>query len=594
MKINKYIPCFVWPVILICCTGYLFLFAAFLLERQEEMQLFIPLFSAFKNELLMPGGICRIAGKAITQYYGNALFASFSNALFICLTGYFCYLLFQRMAKRSYHLFLAFIPVIMLLCVHIQFIYLIDGTLALTLATGLLYLSVLIPKRIPRLIFNLLSLPFCFFCCGELVAIYGLCLTCIHLYLFPVKQKEWILYGLSGFLLAFAGFRRFCLLPLTDGFKPLSYHLSSLQSDSFIYRVWIYFGVLFILLSGLIKIMSLISVANKKRQLTLTAFSIIAVAGSCYFLKPTPAMMLQRMLDQMAWLTRRERWDQLIGMHSAVKQLNTINRNYLNLALAAKGELGERLFHFDQYGPQGILPAWDNTYLMSVLLSDIHYQTGDITTSESYALEALTLSRRGGSPRMLQRLIQINMIRKEWHVAGKYLAILAEMPCYRDWAQQYKNYHESGIRGEQISGFEHKSLPHQDQLLCMLDLQTLWQNPSDTDRFDDQRFNFLGSALLLAREDEEFIKLITTTDASFPEVKWPTHFQEAALLHNIDKELIQRQIDPRIKTNFQQFGQEVNRLRQAGLSPESLQTRFGNTYWYYYYLKGTNHEIQNR
>ena len=104
----------------------------------------------------------------------------------------------------------------------------------------------------------------------------------------------------------------------------------------------------------------------------------------------------------------------------------------------------------------------------------------------------------------------------------------------------------------------------------------------------------MGSACLLAREDEEIIKLITTPDASFPEVKWPTHFQEAALLHNIDKELIQRQIDPRIKTNFQQFGQEVNRLRQAGLSPESLQTRFGNTYWYYYYLKGTNHEIQNR
>ena len=94
------------------------------------------------------------------------------------------------------------------------------------------------------------------------------------------------------------------------------------------------------------------------------------------------------------------------------------------MALAQKEVLGDSLFHFEPKGPQSLLTSWDRTYYTSALLSDIHYHIGDISLSESYAMEGLTLAKRGGSPRMLQRFVDICLIREEWDLATKYLHIL--------------------------------------------------------------------------------------------------------------------------------------------------------------------------
>ena len=88
------------------------------------------------------------------------------------------------------------------------------------------------------------------------------------------------------------------------------------------------------------------------------------------------------------------------------------------MALAQKGALGDRLFRYDQKGPQSLLASWDRTYYMSCLLSDIHYMIGDISLSEGYAMEGLTLAKRGGSPRLLQRLVKISLIRGDFALAG--------------------------------------------------------------------------------------------------------------------------------------------------------------------------------
>ena len=110
-------------------------------------------------------------------------------------------------------------------------------------------------------------------------------------------------------------------------------------------------------------------------------------------------------MNELSVWEQRNDWDTIIREHPEKEETDYVSLNYLNMALAQKGLLGDRLFRYDQKGPQSLLASWDRTYYMSCLLSDIHYMIGDISLSEGYAMEGLTLAKRGGSPRLLQRLV---------------------------------------------------------------------------------------------------------------------------------------------------------------------------------------------
>ena len=90
------------------------------------------------------------------------------------------------------------------------------------------------------------------------------------------------------------------------------------------------------------------------------------------------------------------------------------------MALAQKGLLGDKLFYFDQKGPKSLLADWNHTFFMSKLLSDIHFMIGDLSMSEAYAMDGLTLAKRKGSPRMMQRLVQINLIKGDKNKYMRY------------------------------------------------------------------------------------------------------------------------------------------------------------------------------
>ena len=71
-------------------------------------------------------------------------------------------------------------------------------------------------------------------------------------------------------------------------------------------------------------------------------------------------------------MPRNGQWDQIIrNCQGPIK--NYLYLTYLNNALAEKGELGNRMFAFDQHGPQGLLASWNKTSSVSTLLSDAYF-----------------------------------------------------------------------------------------------------------------------------------------------------------------------------------------------------------------------------
>lgn len=125
----------------------------------------------------------------------------------------------------------------------------------------------------------------------------------------------------------------------------------------------------------------------------------------------------------MDYYARSGQWDEIIRhCHGPIK--NYLYLTYLNRALAEKGELADRMFAFDQHGPQGLLASWNKTFTVSTLLSDAYFTLGEIALSQEMAFEGYVTVIGAGNPRNLQRLVQTNLIYGTYPIAEKYIRIL--------------------------------------------------------------------------------------------------------------------------------------------------------------------------
>lgn len=68
------------------------------------------------------------------------------------------------------------------------------------------------------------------------------------------------------------------------------------------------------------------------------------------------------------------------------------------MSLAHKGELADRMFTFDQKGTKSLCADWNQTFYMDRLLSDVHFLVGDVSLSESFAMDGFTQAKRKGVP----------------------------------------------------------------------------------------------------------------------------------------------------------------------------------------------------
>ena len=91
--------------------------------------------------------------------------------------------------------------------------------------------------------------------------------------------------------------------------------------------------------------------------------------------------------------------------------------NYLNMALAREGMLGDQMFAFDQREPRSLMVNWNKTAEVSALLSDVYFAIGDIASAQEMAFEGNVAVHGYGSPRMLMRLVQTNLIYGAYPVA---------------------------------------------------------------------------------------------------------------------------------------------------------------------------------
>lgn len=126
---------------------------------------------------------------------------------------------------------------------------------------------------------------------------------------------------------------------------------------------------------------------------------------------------------------RNGEWDKVI---TSFNQTTLSKRRMcgLNLALAHKGILSERLLDYPQRGIETLMLRWDQSVFTAELHSDLYYCMGIISTAQKFAFEAFGQLTPFRKSRMLKRLVETNLItgaypdrRKIYPVIGEHLVL---------------------------------------------------------------------------------------------------------------------------------------------------------------------------
>ena len=327
--------------------------------------------------------------------------------------------------------------------------------------------------------------------------------------------------------------------------------------------------------------------SKKKTGIELTVQSIL-ILFLCWVAIPRYNDQKAYPLKVLDYYARTGQWDEIIRhCHGPIK--NYLYLTYLNRALAEKGELADRMFAFDQHGPQGLLASWNKTFTVSTLLSDAYFTLGEIALSQEMAFEGYVTVIGAGNPRNLQRLVQTNLIYGTYPIAEKYISILEKTYAYHNWAKQHRVflYNDKAVEADPVLGPKRKTLPKESNLSGINGLEHDLLIRAEQDPGNQLPIQFTGAIYLLSKDMKSFQTLIEKYYGTPVLPSLPVSFQEAViLLAEKDVDYWKRfNVSENVIRKFAGYRNLVVQNRNNPQLPQLIKNSFGDTYWSYYTLK---------
>ena len=374
-------------------------------------------------------------------------------------------------------------------------------------------------------------------------------------------------------------------------FLPDAYYHHLLEPKSVIYFSW--WGVW--LLTGYALIVYRrnwsLKTTKSKRLVAVSLFvCLIAVfyIGTLRFgeLKMRRYMMLDH-------YSRTGQW-QKIEADCQGKITNFLYMNILARALAEQGKLADAMFDYQFRGPQALAVNWNRTEDVSVLLSDIYFTAGNIALSQRLAFEGNSCARGNYNARLLQRLVQTNLIYGEYAVAEKYIRLLEKSWTYRDWAKQQRKflYKDAEVENDPLLGSKRSLLLSPEdttqQKVAGEQLEPAMQLPILANSAKARTaFEYLMGAYLLKKDMASFQYMIDRYLGTLLLPDLPVAYQEALIVaHEKNPEGLNKYpLSKEVMNRYADFRKQIlsnrNNRGLAGL----LYRSFGDTYWYYVVFK---------
>ena len=549
----------------------------------EQSQLFLFSEAYIRNKLLLPGGFSMLVAEFLVQFFirpyvGALVTAALLTGVGVCTAG-----IVKRIAPVSGLFILYVLPMLALLFMHFDFNYRVQGTVCYLMMMALLCGYMRIRNDLFRLVAGCVLVPVLFWLAGSIAVLFA---GMVCLFEGLRKTPKWYisLIGVAEVLLLGVGTVYFSLMgEYRWVFGPDLYYHYTLHPKEIIYYSWICLPLVF-LVAFFIRNKN--SLSGKKWRAGISCIAQLAmIAAVLWWGMPKYSDAKTLKLKKLDYFARTEQWDKTIEECKG-KLTNFLYMCHLNMALANKGELSDKMFNFDQRGPQGLLVQWNKSENISCMLSDIYFTMGATASSQEMAFEGYVSAMEDGNPRMLKRLVQTNLIYGTYPVAEKYISILEKTYAYRDWAQSQRKYlyNDEVVESDPILGTRRRMLPDRNSLAMIKGLAGdlalfLEKGPANS-----AALQYLGAMYLLAKDLEGFKALV---EKYYGTEFLPVHFQEAVIVMSEKEPDYWKRfnVSETIVARFTDYKKQVLANRNSSAIAGLLNRSYGNTYWFYFMFK---------
>lgn len=552
----------------------------------EQSQLFLFSEAYIRNKLLLPGGFSMLVAEFLVQFFirpyvGALVTAALLTGVGVCTAG-----IVKRIAPVSGLFILYVLPILALLFMHFDFNYRVQGTVCYLMMMALLCGYMRIRNDLFRLVAGCVLVPVLFWLAGSITVLFA---GMVCLFEGLRKTPKWYisLIGVAEVLLLGVGTVYFSLMgEYRWVFGPDLYYHYTLHPKEIIYYSWICLPLVF-LVAFFIRNKN--SLSGKKWRAGISCIAQLAmIAAVLWWGMPKYSDAKTLKLKKLDYFARTEQWDKTIEECKG-KLTNFLYMCHLNMALANKGELSDKMFNFDQRGPQGLLVQWNKSENISCMLSDIYFTMGATASSQEMAFEGYVSAMEDGNPRMLKRLVQTNLIYGTYPVAEKYISILEKTYAYRDWAQSQRKYlyNDEVVESDPILGTRRRMLPDRNSLAMIKGLAGdlalfLEKGPANS-----AALQYLGAMYLLAKDLEGFKALVEKYYGTEFLPVLPVHFQEAVIVMSEKEPDYWKRfnVSETIVARFTDYKKQVLANRNNSAIAGLLNRSYGNTYWFYFMFK---------
>ena len=552
----------------------------------EQSQLFLFSEAYIRNKLLLPGGFSMLVAEFLVQFFIRPYVGALVTAVLLTGVGVCTAGIVKRIAPVSGLFILYVLPMLALLFMHFDFNYRVQGTVCYLMMMALLCGYMRIRNDLFRLVAGCVLVPVLFWLAGTIAVLFA---GMVCLFEGLRKTPKWYisLIGVAEVLLLGVGTVYFSLMgEYRWVFGPDLYYHYTLHPKEIIYYSWICLPLVF-LVAFFIRNKN--SLSGKKWRAGISCIAQLAmIAAVLWWGMPKYSDAKTLKLKKLDYFARTEQWDKTIEECKG-KLTNFLYMCHLNMALANKGELSDKMFNFDQRGPQGSLVQWNKSENISCMLSDIYFTMGATASSQEMAFEGYVSAMEDGNPRMLKRLVQTNLIYGTYPVAEKYISILEKTYAYRDWAQSQRKYlyNDEVVESDPILGTRRRMFPDRNSLAMIKGLAGdlalfLEKGPANS-----AALQYLRAMYLLAKDLEGFKALVEKYYGTEFLPVLPVHFQEAVIVMSEKEPDYWKRfnVSETIVARFTDYKKQVLANRNNSAIAGLLNRSYGNTYWFYFMFK---------
>ena len=384
------------------------------------------------GELAGTGGLATLMASFLSQFMHIPVAGPVIVTGLYVLVGWLFAMILERQTGKTFLKGLAFLPVVWLfLCLDNDY-YRLQGHCAYLMAMAAFYMYISVPEqwRKYRYILGIVLIPVLYHLAGSVAVLLAVCLLSWELIRKGLKGAVALAYPVMLLLTAFLYVNSSMTDSWMHALTPYMYY-DWHSTFAFPLTAWILPPVIMWMVWLLVQKLKML---RDFRWCTAAAFiSCIIIAVTLY--DTVHSRSYYRLIQQQQWAAEGD-WDRII--ETADRRQPNFLISYLNLALAQKGQLTQKLGYYNPQPVSKTMYPTRNLKTGLTLQSTVYLSWGYLSAARQAAFDANMVTPGMRNPQQLKVLVLTNIALGAPEVARKYLTILDKTLFYRGWARHIR------------------------------------------------------------------------------------------------------------------------------------------------------------